>query len=332
MQFKKWFARSKVVDKNGKPLVVYHGSSADFTIFDHRFAYRNGAAEGRGFYFTSDKSKAEGYKTDNGKLFEVYLRLQKPLDPDKLTITKAEVEKIIRSIDTDGMYVADYAEDDRGYPGKIWHNKAVKSTVNAIYDSSDNNADIVAEIYSVFGQGDALVKITEATGYDVRLSLRGGVAVLYFALVMLIFRKNSCRDPPAEKVPVYGKRSVWNRKPFLFLFMKLVQQFILFPERKFDLTDCLGNGSSMIHCKTGRVQGIPSSAKHFFLPDLNKSLCKKRQKKPVTLSGQPVLEILQRIRTYSALASMVASAAAGAASFTSWIITNLEPSPILWPR
>ena len=59
---------------------------------------------------------------------------------------------------------------------------------------------------------------------------------------------------------------------------------------------------------------------------------KKDKKKPVTLSGQPVLEILQRIRTYSALASMVASAAAGAASFTSWIITNLEPSPILWPR
>lgn len=166
LQFKKWFARSKVVDKNGNPLVVYHGSSADFTVFDHRFAYRNGAAEGRGFYFTSDKSKAEGYKTDNGKLFEVYLRLQKPLDPDKLTITKEEVEKIIRSIDTDGMYVSYYAEDDRGYPGKIWHNKAVKSAVNAIYDSSDNNADIVAEIYSVFGQGDALAKITEATGYD----------------------------------------------------------------------------------------------------------------------------------------------------------------------
>lgn len=172
--FKQWFGdwendpenASKVVDENGEPLVVYHGSSADFTVFDHRFGYRNGAAEGRGFYFTSDKSKAEGYKTENGKLFEVYLRLQKPLDPDVLTITKAEVEKIVRAIDTDGIYVSDYAENDIGYPGKIWYNKAVKSAVNAIYNSSDNNADIVAEIYSVFGQGDALSKITEATGYD----------------------------------------------------------------------------------------------------------------------------------------------------------------------
>lgn len=165
-QFKKWFRDSKVVDENGEPLVVYHGSSADFTVFDHRFGYRNGAAEGRGFYFTSDKNKAEGYKTENGKLFGVYLSLHKPLNPDELTITKAEVEKIIRAIDTDGTYVSDYAENDNGYPSKTWHDKAVKSAVNAIYDSSDNNADIVAEIYSVFGQGDALAKITEATGYD----------------------------------------------------------------------------------------------------------------------------------------------------------------------
>jgi hypothetical protein len=35
-----------------------------------------------------------------------------------------------------------------------------------IYESSDDNADIIAEIYSSFGQGDALAKITEATGYD----------------------------------------------------------------------------------------------------------------------------------------------------------------------
>lgn len=70
-QFKNWFKDSKVVDENGEPLVVYHGSSADFTEFSHKFSMRNGAAEGRGFYFTSDKSKAEGYKTKDGKLFEV---------------------------------------------------------------------------------------------------------------------------------------------------------------------------------------------------------------------------------------------------------------------
>jgi len=33
--FMKWFKGSKVVDKNGKPLVVYHGSkNAGFSVFD----------------------------------------------------------------------------------------------------------------------------------------------------------------------------------------------------------------------------------------------------------------------------------------------------------
>ena len=31
LQFKEWFGKSKVVDEEGKPLVVYHGSTADFT-------------------------------------------------------------------------------------------------------------------------------------------------------------------------------------------------------------------------------------------------------------------------------------------------------------
>ena len=32
--FWRWFGDSKVVDKNGKPLVVYHGTAADFDAFD----------------------------------------------------------------------------------------------------------------------------------------------------------------------------------------------------------------------------------------------------------------------------------------------------------
>jgi 8-oxo-dGTP pyrophosphatase MutT (NUDIX family) len=32
-QFKKWFGNSKVVDKNGQPLVVYHGTVHDFDVF-----------------------------------------------------------------------------------------------------------------------------------------------------------------------------------------------------------------------------------------------------------------------------------------------------------
>ena len=33
-EFKHWFGDSKVVDKDGKPLVVYHGTDADIKKFD----------------------------------------------------------------------------------------------------------------------------------------------------------------------------------------------------------------------------------------------------------------------------------------------------------
>ena len=33
-QFKRWFGKSKVVDEEGKPLVVYHATDAEFTVFD----------------------------------------------------------------------------------------------------------------------------------------------------------------------------------------------------------------------------------------------------------------------------------------------------------
>ena len=33
-QFKRWFGDSKVMDEEGKPLVVYHATDADFTVFD----------------------------------------------------------------------------------------------------------------------------------------------------------------------------------------------------------------------------------------------------------------------------------------------------------
>jgi hypothetical protein len=32
--FKKWFGQSQVVDKSGKPLIVYHGTNQSFDKFD----------------------------------------------------------------------------------------------------------------------------------------------------------------------------------------------------------------------------------------------------------------------------------------------------------
>lgn len=66
--FKAWFGdwekdpenASKVVDDNGEPLVVYHGTRIDFTIFDKEKVSRNNKW-GTGFYFTDDYEYAKSY-------------------------------------------------------------------------------------------------------------------------------------------------------------------------------------------------------------------------------------------------------------------------------
>jgi hypothetical protein len=73
--FYKWFGDSKVVDSQGRPLVVYHGTKAQFNEFLGEKIGQSGTSEGVGFYFTNDKSIAAGY----GDVMSVYLKLEKPV-------------------------------------------------------------------------------------------------------------------------------------------------------------------------------------------------------------------------------------------------------------
>lgn len=81
-QFKRWFGdwekhpdkASKVVNADGTPKVVYHGTSADFAIFDKRKAKEG--AFGRGFYFATSNGRAKAY--GSGKIMETYLSIKNP--------------------------------------------------------------------------------------------------------------------------------------------------------------------------------------------------------------------------------------------------------------
>lgn len=82
MSLESWFGNSKVVDKNGKPLVVYHGSPEKFDTFEpDRMNY---GSISRGFcFFTNKKSAypncAKDYAGKNGYIYECYLRIERPL-------------------------------------------------------------------------------------------------------------------------------------------------------------------------------------------------------------------------------------------------------------
>lgn len=65
--FKKWFGDSKVVDENGEPLVVYHGTTHVFNEFDRKKLGNTEGHYGKVFYFTdSEIDVNENYASIEG--------------------------------------------------------------------------------------------------------------------------------------------------------------------------------------------------------------------------------------------------------------------------
>jgi len=99
--FKKWFGKSKVVDADGKPLVVYHGTGADVAAFDAGRSGQNYPSTGgsQGFFFSSSPITAGVYaeqaarrgreQADAANVMSVYLQIAAPYErkaqgsPDK---------------------------------------------------------------------------------------------------------------------------------------------------------------------------------------------------------------------------------------------------------
>lgn len=84
-EFKKWFGDSKVLDAEGKPLVMYHGTAARFTEFDLRKTGQIHYQGRNAFHFISEKSCAENYalnaagRNREAITMAVYLSLKNPL-------------------------------------------------------------------------------------------------------------------------------------------------------------------------------------------------------------------------------------------------------------
>ena len=91
--FKRWFGDSKVVDENGEPLVVYHGTTENFSVFDKEKIKRKAA--GVGFYFTTDPSQ-RGYSEGEGaNVMPVYLSIKNPTDDPYLFRTNSSYDGLI---------------------------------------------------------------------------------------------------------------------------------------------------------------------------------------------------------------------------------------------
>jgi hypothetical protein len=86
-EFKKWFEGSKVVDRKGEPLKVYHGTPAEFENFDKAKIGSNYGNFTQGIFFTDNFEEAdyianENYgKIENAKpnVKEAYLSIKNPI-------------------------------------------------------------------------------------------------------------------------------------------------------------------------------------------------------------------------------------------------------------
>ncbi len=158
---------SKVVDENGEPMVVYHGSNNEFTKFDTaRIGSSTGTSDGRGFYFTTDKDYANSFGKD-GNVLSVFLNIDNPLSLKEKTITKQQLFDIIKRIDekevaADGEHwlISNYTNYyDVGIDG------AIREAAESEYPYSDNDVELVNSLISASGNfKDVVSSVYEITG------------------------------------------------------------------------------------------------------------------------------------------------------------------------
>lgn len=186
-EFKKWFGdwetnsnHSLVVDDNGMPLVVYHGSDADFNEFNSEFIGKTGTALGQGFYFTNNQTDASGFGS-NVKSF--YLNIRKPLNSNKLTIKKNELYQLLDTIDktqcqndNDFGYgiLSDYGDVD--YEGR---EKVLRYAVNLEMENQ-NDVELIGGLINTTNDYNLVVNVLyNLLGYDGVINDERGIYVIH---------------------------------------------------------------------------------------------------------------------------------------------------------
>ena len=140
LQFKEWFGKSKVVDEEGKPLVVYHGTNTDSTVFD--MDKTRSDMDIRGAFFSPYEDESIGYGK-NVRAF--YLSIQKPATAEQaykaLQMFQGEKDAGTRTRD----YLIKQGYDgviDEGYEYIAFYPEQVKSAADNIGTFDPENPDI----------------------------------------------------------------------------------------------------------------------------------------------------------------------------------------------
>lgn len=199
-EFKAWFGdwennpetASKVVDENGEPLVCYHGTEKEFTVFDLKKIGEwsgNLGHYGYGFYFSDDIKEAKGY---GSKILNCFLNIKKPFlgtyyefdllkdngftgidDKVALSIDFKDLHNKMKSIDMNAYNFMSIAE--KNGLDNVWNlylnskesNEEGKVDLNDLYDIL-SFTDLAKENNSV---PDFIVEYIESIGIEPKLNM-----------------------------------------------------------------------------------------------------------------------------------------------------------------
>ena len=189
--FKDWFGdwtsdragHSQVVDGQGRPLIVYHGTGTSIEEFLPEFTGQGNDQYGSGFYFTTDRETAEGYTTrtlndqskpggmENPNVIPAYLNIRNPLVVEardtpnlyQIEVPASQAAKIIGKMpdimDPETSILGDFFDD-------YWESGPKRSMINRLareYDWTLGTlaTDIFRDHPTEFRQA-----VSDVLGYD----------------------------------------------------------------------------------------------------------------------------------------------------------------------
>lgn len=134
-EFKRWFGDSKVVDENGQPLVVYHGTRADFSEFDTDYT------RDLGIHLGTQKQANHFAQRGGGRVIPAYVSIKNPITLSDTfdakttaaqdTIWQLESKKVLPKSETMSLRALSISNHDYGDEG-------IQSTWAAIREALEN--------------------------------------------------------------------------------------------------------------------------------------------------------------------------------------------------
>lgn len=166
VQQEEYFKDSKIRDEDGNLQVMYHGTNADFNVFDTSVSGGvNGTAEGFGIYLSDRSDVSDAY---GDRLIKAYVNVTKPASSNKKTITRSTLKKLIKATAmseaekfvADGDYenVNDAVKDSWISNYTNTYEKSLSASLddvaNQLLRMDDNDMGIIQEVMAGMGIRD----------------------------------------------------------------------------------------------------------------------------------------------------------------------------------